>query len=99
FEGCGAEPPRVAVLNTDDPHGQALAKLSKKKGSVVITYGLSAGDFHAKDVQVTSRGTRFQLITPSVSIELWSPLIGKVNVYNVMAAAAAAFGRSCSAEA
>jgi UDP-N-acetylmuramoyl-L-alanyl-D-glutamate--2,6-diaminopimelate ligase len=99
FEGCGTEPPRVAVLNTDDEYGQKLVKTCKKKGSDVFTYGLAAGDFHAKELQIHSRGNRFQLVTPSGTIPLWSPLIGKVNVYNVIAAAAAAFARSCSGEA
>src|SRR5215467_363849 len=39
FEGCGTEPPRVAVLNADDEYGQQLVKTSKKKGSDVLTYG------------------------------------------------------------
>ena len=99
FTGCGTEPPRVTVLNADDEYGQKLVKISKKRGSDVFTYGLAAGDFHAKELQITSRGNRFQLITPSGMIALWSPLIGKVNVYNVIAAAAAAFARSCNAEA
>ena len=99
FEGCGTEPPRVAVLNADDEYGQQLVKTSKKKGSDVLTYGLTAGDFHAKELQISSRGNRFQLVTPSGTIPVWSPLIGKVNVYNVIAAAAAAFARSCSGEA
>jgi len=89
----------VTVLNADDEYGQKLVKISKKQGSDVFTYGLATGDFHAKELQITSRGNRFQLVTPSGMIALWSPLIGKVNVYNVIAAAAAAFARSCNAEA
>src|SRR5271168_2181983 len=30
FEGCGTDPPRVAVLNAEDEYGQKLAKFSKK---------------------------------------------------------------------
>ncbi|MBZ5663143.1 MAG: UDP-N-acetylmuramoyl-L-alanyl-D-glutamate--2,6-diaminopimelate ligase [Acidobacteriia bacterium] len=99
FEGCGTDPPRAAVLNLDDEHGVELLKLSKKKGSVALSYGLTSGDFHAESVEVTPRGTRFQMTTPSGKIAMWSPLIGNVNVYNVLAASAAGYARDCSAEA
>jgi UDP-N-acetylmuramoyl-L-alanyl-D-glutamate--2,6-diaminopimelate ligase len=99
FEGCGTEPPRVAVLNIDDEYGRQLLKLCKKKTSEVLSYGLTSGDFHAESVEVTPRGTRFQMMTPSGKIAIWSPLIGNVNVYNVLAASAAGYARDCSAEA
>jgi UDP-N-acetylmuramoyl-L-alanyl-D-glutamate--2,6-diaminopimelate ligase len=96
FEGCGTEPPRAAVLNTDDEYSRQLVKLCKKKSSVVFSYGLAVGDFHAESVEITPRGNRFQMVTPAGKIEIWSPLIGNVNVYNVLAASAAAFARGCS---
>jgi UDP-N-acetylmuramoyl-L-alanyl-D-glutamate--2,6-diaminopimelate ligase len=74
-------------------------KLSKKKSSVVLSYGLTAGDFHAESIEITPRGTRFQMVTPDGKIAMWSPLIGNVNVYNVLAACAAGYARGCSAEA
>ena len=99
FDGCGTSPPRVAVLNMDDEYGRELIAKSQKNGSKVSTYGLNAGDFHAEDVEITSRGTRFQLVTPSGEVPLFSPMIGQVNVYNILAAAAAAQARDCSLEA
>src|SRR5581483_8669859 len=99
FEGCGTEPPRVAILNTDDEYGRTLTKLSKSKGSKVMTYGVSKGDFHAEKIQITGRGTRFDLIIPDGTIPIWSPLIGRVNVYNIVSAAAAAYARNCSEQA
>jgi UDP-N-acetylmuramoyl-L-alanyl-D-glutamate--2,6-diaminopimelate ligase len=98
FEGCGTEPPRAAVLNTDDEHGQKLVKISKKRSSEVFTYGLANGDFHAEKMEITPRGTRFDLIMPNETIPLFSPLIGKVNVYNILAAAGAAYARNCKPE-
>jgi UDP-N-acetylmuramoyl-L-alanyl-D-glutamate--2,6-diaminopimelate ligase len=95
FEGCGTDPPRVAVLNAEDEHGQKLAKISKKRGSEVLTYGLRRGDLHADKVDMTQRGTRFDLITPEEAVPIFSPLIGKVNVYNILAAAGAAYARAC----
>ena len=99
FEGCGTEPPRAAVLNLDDEYGRQLLKLAKNKSSEVLTYGLAAGDFHAEDLQITGRGSRFQMATPAGKLAIWSPLIGNVNVYNVLAAAAAGYARDCSADA
>lgn len=99
FTGCGTEAPRVAVLNTEDESGRTLAKLSKSHGSQVLTYGVSRGDFHGEKVGITMRGTRFDLVTPEETIPIWSPLIGKVNVYNIVAAAAAAYARGCKAQA
>ena len=57
----------------------------------MLTYGLSKGDFHAEKVEITPRGTRFDLVTRKGNIPLFSPLIGKVNVYNILAAAGAAY--------
>src|ERR1700674_2977489 len=95
FEGCGTDPPRVAVLNAEDEYGQKLAKVSKKRGSDVLTFGLTSGDLHADKVDITPRGTRFDLVTPEEVVPIFSPLIGKVNVYNVLAAAGAAYARAC----
>jgi UDP-N-acetylmuramoyl-L-alanyl-D-glutamate--2,6-diaminopimelate ligase len=99
FEGCGTDPPRVAVVNVEDESGQKLAKLSKKRGSAVLTYGLSSGDLRADKVDITPRGTRFDLITPEEVVPVFSPLIGKVNVYNVLAAGGAAYARNCKPDA
>jgi UDP-N-acetylmuramoyl-L-alanyl-D-glutamate--2,6-diaminopimelate ligase len=94
FEGCGAEPPRVAVLNVDDGHGRKLAASSRSAER--ITYGLSVGDFRAARIDTGRGGTRFDIVTPSGTLPVWSPLVGTVNVYNILAAAAAAHARGCS---
>ena len=99
FEGCGTDAPRVAVTNDDDEYGQKLGKFSKAHGSQVLTYGLEHGDFHAENISVGLNGTRFDLMTPEGKLALWSPLIGRVNVYNIMAAAAAGFARGCEGKA
>jgi UDP-N-acetylmuramoyl-L-alanyl-D-glutamate--2,6-diaminopimelate ligase len=98
FEGSGTDRPRCAVINIDDEYGRELAKFSKKKGSEVATYGLASGDFHAKNVDIGLKGTRFDMVTPDGVWPMWSPLIGRVNVYNIMAASAAAWARGCDVE-
>jgi UDP-N-acetylmuramoyl-L-alanyl-D-glutamate--2,6-diaminopimelate ligase len=99
FEGCGTEPPRAAVMNTDDEYGQKLLQVSKKRSSQVLTYGLTRGDLRAERMEITSRGTRFDLVMPDDKLSLFSPLIGRVNVYNVLAAVGACYARDCSHEA
>jgi UDP-N-acetylmuramoyl-L-alanyl-D-glutamate--2,6-diaminopimelate ligase len=99
FEGCGTDPPRLAVINLDDESGPGLMKVSKSRGSQILTYGWSRGDFQAENIEITLGGTRFDLTGLAGKIPLWSPLTGKVNVYNIMAAAAAAHGRGCPSEA
>jgi len=99
FEGCGTEPPRASVVNFDDEYGRRLVEINKKRRSQIFTYGWSVGDFHAKTVTISSQGTRFDLVTPDATIPIFSPLIGKVNVYNTLAAAATGFARGCEREA
>ena len=99
FEGCGTEPPRTAIINIEDDSGRQLLAVSKKNSSQVLSYGLTSGDFHAEAVEITSHGTRFQMVTPGGVIAVWSPLIGNVNVYNILAASAAGYARNCPVEA
>lgn len=99
FEGVGTDPPRVSVTNLDDEYGAKLAEFSRKRSATVLTYGWTRGDFRTKKVDITPRGTRFDLITPEGKISIFSPLIGRVNVYNILAAAAACSARSCDSRA
>lgn len=99
FSGIGTDAPRAAVLNLDDESAAALLTFTKKHSSEVLTYGLTQGDFRAEKLDIAPRGTRFDLVTPQETIPLFSPLIGKVNVYNILAAAAAAYARRCPREA
>jgi UDP-N-acetylmuramoyl-L-alanyl-D-glutamate--2,6-diaminopimelate ligase len=99
FEGCGTDAPRAVVTNLDDEYGAKLADFSRKRSAVVLTYGWERGDFHAKNVDISPRGTRFDMATSRETIPIFSPLIGRVNVYNILAAAAACYARGCEAQA
>lgn len=96
FEGCGTEPPRVSVVNTDDEYGARLARELRAEKRSVWTYGYEQGDFHARDVEMGPTGTRFHMRTPAGETFIHSPLIGRVNVYNILAAAAAGAARGCT---
>lgn len=92
FEGVGTPPPRVAVVNVDDPYGEKLAQTIDR--SQLIRYGFGEeADFRAEDVRIRAGETKFRLRTPHGSVEMKSPLTGRVNVYNLLAASAAAWAR------
>jgi UDP-N-acetylmuramoyl-L-alanyl-D-glutamate--2,6-diaminopimelate ligase len=101
FEGCGTDAPRAAVTNLDDKYGVKLAGFSRKRSAVTLTYGWERGDFHTENVDISPRGTRFEMATPQEEekIPIFSPLIGRVNVYNILAAAAAGYARGCGSQA
>jgi UDP-N-acetylmuramoyl-L-alanyl-D-glutamate--2,6-diaminopimelate ligase len=99
FEGCGTDPPRAVVTNLDDEYGAQLAAFSRKRSAVVLKYGWQTGDFHAENVRITPRGSRFDLVTPGEKVPVFSALIGRVNVYNILAAAGACYARNCDASA
>jgi UDP-N-acetylmuramoyl-L-alanyl-D-glutamate--2,6-diaminopimelate ligase len=94
FEGVGAPPPRVAVVNVDDPYGVRLAESIER--SQVVRYGMSGGDFHAEDVEMRAGETRFRMVTPAGAVQMRSFLTGRVNIYNLLGASAAAWARGMS---
>jgi UDP-N-acetylmuramoyl-L-alanyl-D-glutamate--2,6-diaminopimelate ligase len=87
FEGTGADAPDVAVLNADDQFGRRLAGLAKK----TVTYGLeSHADITTKKFQLTFDGLTFTAQTPNGRVHVVSSLVGRINVYNLLAAIGAA---------
>jgi UDP-N-acetylmuramoyl-L-alanyl-D-glutamate--2,6-diaminopimelate ligase len=92
FTGLGVEPPRTVVINIEDEYGKRLLQVCKRIHEV-ITYGIDQGDFHAKDLKISNSGVGFKLVYPQGEIPIWSPMLGRVNVYNLVAAAAAAYAR------
>ncbi len=97
FDGCGTDAPRAAVVNIDDEYGERLVAISRKNGSRVSTYGWSKGDFHVSKAEITPRGIRFDMMTPAGEVAVFSHLIGRVNVYNILCAAAIGSARGCDA--
>ena len=89
----------VAIINIDDRYGAELrARLSRE--TRVITYGVgNRADFRASNFKTELAGTSFQLDAQDRSFLVRFPLIGKFNIYNSLAAlaAATAFGISLRA--
>jgi UDP-N-acetylmuramoyl-L-alanyl-D-glutamate--2,6-diaminopimelate ligase len=97
FEGVGTVPPRVAVVNVDDAYGRRIVEAARH--SQVLTYGFDEGaEFRAIDVRMKAGETRFTMMTPKGMVEMLSPLTGRVNVYNLLAASAAAYARGLTVE-
>lgn len=95
FEGTGASPPDTSVINTDDEWGKKLVGLGKK----TLTYGLQDGaDLKAKKFQLTFKGLNFTAQTPNGAIQVHSALVGRINVYNILAAIGAGIGLGLSNE-
>lgn len=89
FEGTGAGAPDVGVVNTDDEWGKKLVGLGKK----TLTYGLQNGtDLKAKKFQLSFDGLNFTAQTPNGPIQVQSRLVGRINVYNILAAIGAGLG-------
>ncbi|HLZ92611.1 MAG TPA: UDP-N-acetylmuramoyl-L-alanyl-D-glutamate--2,6-diaminopimelate ligase [Candidatus Acidoferrum sp.] len=87
FEGTGAGAPDCAVVNVDDGYGKRLSGLAKN----VVRYGLEFGaELTAKKIQLTFAGLSFTAQTPNGKIGIESPLVGRINVYNILAAIGAA---------
>jgi len=93
FEGVGAAPPRVAVVNGDDAYGARLIR--EVRAPQMMTYGMvpGGGQYRAENVVLRAGETRFLFKTPKGDAPLRSPLTGRVNVYNVLAASCAALAR------
>ncbi len=89
FEGTGAGAPDVVAINTDDEWGKKLLGLGKE----TLTYGLQNGtDLKAKKFQLSFSGLNFTAQTPKGLIQVESPLVGRINVYNILAAIGAGIG-------
>jgi len=93
FEGVGTKPPRVDVVNVDDAYGVSMSKAFR--GGELITYGIgnSEATHCAFNLRHSSTGTTFAFDTPLDNLPIYSPLIGRVNVSNLLAAMCAALAR------
>jgi UDP-N-acetylmuramoyl-L-alanyl-D-glutamate--2,6-diaminopimelate ligase len=83
----GAPPPAFAVINHDDPWG---AKIDAP-GSSVLRYGFNAGaGVRGSALEMNFEGLSFTVEHEGRSVRLRSPLVGKINAYNILAAACGA---------
>ncbi len=87
FEGTGAGAPEMAVVNADDGYGKRLIGMARK----TVTYGLeSNAEISVKKFHLTFDGLAFTAQTPNGKVQVASALVGRINVYNILAAIGAA---------
>ncbi|AEU38167.1 UDP-N-acetylmuramoyl-L-alanyl-D-glutamate--2,6-diaminopimelate ligase [Granulicella mallensis] len=97
FAGVGALPPRVAVINLDSEYGDEMCH--EFRGATLMTYGMGEfGNYRAENVSLALGDTRFDFVTPEGRIAMHSPLSGRVNVENLLAASCAALARGLTLE-
>ena len=91
-------PPRVAVIGGDDSYGSRLVR--ELRGPQLMTYGMTPGvaEYRAEEIALHAGETRFVFKTPQGEATMRSPLTGRVNVYNLLAASCAALARGLTLE-
>ena len=86
---------RAAVINVDDTFGRSLAA-AMPTAVRCLRYAVDAADaeIRAREIHSDAAGLRFVLVTPWGTDEVVTPLLGRFNVVNLLAVAAAlgAFG-------
>lgn len=81
---CSLEEDKLALINTDDRYGRRLRRQASAR---VITYGTKRGaHIRASNINSTLSGLSFHLTTKAASCDIQMKLIGKVNMYNALAA-------------
>lgn len=80
------------IINIDDEHGRIIAEEAGKLGTQLVTYGIdNRADIMAKNIDITSKGVSFTLVTPKYETDINIRIPGKFSVYNALAAASVAY--------
>lgn len=82
------EPDGVAVVNADDPAGDVMARASRAR---VVRYGIEREcEVRGAGIRLRLDGMDYAVHTPGGTLRIASPLQGRFNVYNSLAAIAVA---------
>lgn len=74
-----------AVLNVDDVFGQSLVKTVTGLGVDLLTYGIEQGEVRATNIKLNQDGISFFVRTPMGQADVSARLIGRFNIYNLLA--------------
>jgi UDP-N-acetylmuramoyl-L-alanyl-D-glutamate--2,6-diaminopimelate ligase len=75
----------TGLANADDPYGRRLLERPGMRG-----FAVEAGaDYRAEALVLEPTGTRFRFVSPGGAWDIASPLLGRFNAYNLLAALAA----------
>ena len=78
-----------AIINTDDIYGLRLFNELKDSGINILTYGIDSGQINAKNIVINLSGMSFDLNYNNQTIRCLVSIIGKFNIYNLLAVVAA----------
>jgi UDP-N-acetylmuramoyl-L-alanyl-D-glutamate--2,6-diaminopimelate ligase len=96
FDGAGGRPPRFAVLNRDDAHAQ---QIKLHPDTEVIWYGMGQdAGLRPRHISSGFQGLRFEIQYRKLRFQVQSPLIGRINVYNILAACGAGIAAGVDSE-
>lgn len=79
---------KAAVINQDDAFGHELIERTRSRVQIV-SFGLHGGDVQALSVETSTEGLALTIATPHGETRLRSPLLGRFNAANLLAALAA----------
>ncbi|MDD5506575.1 MAG: UDP-N-acetylmuramoyl-L-alanyl-D-glutamate--2,6-diaminopimelate ligase [Candidatus Omnitrophica bacterium] len=80
----GLTPDGVAIINHDDKYGRRIKSLISCR---LISYGIkNKSTVMAKEIDSGIGGTEFTLIAPGLNSRVKTRLIGRYNIYNILAA-------------
>jgi UDP-N-acetylmuramoyl-L-alanyl-D-glutamate--2,6-diaminopimelate ligase len=97
FSGAGGPPPRYAALNCDDDYAR---RILTHPGTEVYRYGLGQdATVRARHISSGFQGLSFDVQFGKLRYAVASPLIGKINVYNILAACCAGHSLGLDPEA
>jgi len=97
FTGSGGGAPKYAVINRDDEWGRKLTGAGQE--TEFLWYGLGQDAMvRARHIQSSLKGIRYELVFGKTKFEIQSPLIGRINVYNTLAACCAGMTYQLSPE-
>jgi UDP-N-acetylmuramoyl-L-alanyl-D-glutamate--2,6-diaminopimelate ligase len=83
-----------AIINVDDPAGPSIIRQLNCK---YVSYGFSpAADVRPLKSDFSPAGIKAQLQTPRGKLDVESPLVGRFNLFNIMAAVASSLVRGVS---
>ncbi len=86
-----------AITNADDGAGADIVRSTK---APVLTYGSASGaDVRADDISLSMNGTKFTLHYRGQALGMQSPLVGRFNVSNILAACSVGFALDVAPEA
>ncbi|MBU4304261.1 MAG: UDP-N-acetylmuramoyl-L-alanyl-D-glutamate--2,6-diaminopimelate ligase [Candidatus Omnitrophica bacterium] len=88
---------QAAVINFDDAYGVRLKKMT---AADITGYGIKnpAAAVRAQNIVLEPQGTRFTIVTPNGVQEVRTALIGRHNVYNILAAVSVGLREGLSLE-